>query len=140
MGNSLEVCILMATYNGAEYIRTQIDSIIGQTFQNWTLIIRDDGSTDSTIGIIDEYISRDARIHLQINQTGKRGAHQNFWELVQTAKEDRLFDYYFFCDQDDVWEADKIEVMIRYETEHAQAQHPTLTYSDMSIIDAGGHW
>ena len=50
-----KIDILMATYNGEKYIKEQIDSIIGQTYQNWQLIIRDDCSNDQTITIIDEY-------------------------------------------------------------------------------------
>ena len=56
--------ILMATYNGEKYIREQIDSIISQTYSNWTLLIRDDGSKDDTVKIIKEYEKKDKRIKL----------------------------------------------------------------------------
>ena len=50
--------ILMAAYNGAPYIREQSDSILGQTDINWYLTISDDGSTDDTDAVIDEYVRR----------------------------------------------------------------------------------
>ena len=59
---STPVCILMATYNGAAYLECQLESIQNQTFQNWELLIRDDGSTDATTEIIDRYCKNDPRI------------------------------------------------------------------------------
>ena len=56
--------ILMATYNGGLYVRNQILSIIGQTYQDWKLIIHDDGSTDDTLSIIKELVHMDKRIQL----------------------------------------------------------------------------
>lgn len=50
-----EVNILMATYNGEKYVSEQIESLINQSFTNWSLLIRDDGSTDNTMEILDEY-------------------------------------------------------------------------------------
>ena len=57
------VAILMSTYNGAKYLGEQLDSLIGQTFRDWNLFIRDDGSNDNTREIIDEYAAKDSRIH-----------------------------------------------------------------------------
>ena len=54
--------ILMATYNGEKYIKEQINSIINQTYTNWRLLIRDDGSKDKTVEIIKEYEKKDDRI------------------------------------------------------------------------------
>ena len=57
--SSIKSLILMATYNGEKYLRKQIESIIHQTNKNWKLLIRDDGSTDSTVFIIREYMKKD---------------------------------------------------------------------------------
>ena len=57
-----QVQILMSTYNGEKYIRMQLDSILGQTYENLCLLIRDDGSTDQTVSILEEYAKRDNRI------------------------------------------------------------------------------
>ena len=53
--NSTSIAILMATYNGEQFIREQLDSLFAQTYTDWTLFVRDDGSTDNTISIIESY-------------------------------------------------------------------------------------
>ena len=52
------VAIMMATYNGGRFLAEQIDSILSQTYRNWVLFIRDDGSTDSTLDVIANYVKR----------------------------------------------------------------------------------
>ena len=56
------VNILLSTYNGEKYLAEQIDSIVNQTYTDWNLLIRDDGSTDNTVSIIKNYEEKDARI------------------------------------------------------------------------------
>ena len=53
--NSTSIAILMATYNGEQFIREQLDSLFAQTYTDWTLFVRDDGSKDNTISIIESY-------------------------------------------------------------------------------------
>jgi glycosyltransferase, group 2 family len=69
--------ILMATYNGEEYISEQIDSIIDQTYKNWKLLIRDDGSKDRTLEILKEYEKRDERINVLRDNKGNLGFLKN---------------------------------------------------------------
>ena len=54
-----KLCILLASYNGEKYISEQLDSIINQTYKNWELIIRDDGSKDETVTILNKYENKD---------------------------------------------------------------------------------
>lgn len=75
------VLIMMATYNGSKYIKEQIDSILNQTFSNWNLLIRDDGSNDNTFSIVEGYLT-DKRIQLIKNMTDTHGPDSNFKELV----------------------------------------------------------
>ena len=63
----MKIEILMATYNGEKYIKEQIDSIVSQSYYNWKLLIRDDGSKDNTINIIKEYEKKDKRINITIS-------------------------------------------------------------------------
>lgn len=63
-----KISILMPSYNYASYIREAIESVIKQTYTNWELIIIDDASTDSSLGIIKEYLRKDPRIKLVINE------------------------------------------------------------------------
>ncbi|HGQ0598188.1 TPA: glycosyltransferase, partial [Streptococcus pneumoniae] len=77
MGKS--VAILMTTYNGERYLSQQIDSIRSQTFTNWTLFIRDDGSKDKTIEVIQRYSKIDDRIRFVENPSKFHGAYYNFF-------------------------------------------------------------
>lgn len=127
--------ILMTTYNGEEYLSQQIDSIINQTYQNWKLIIRDDGSSDSTIQMLSDYEKKDPRIIIHHNNTKSHGAYLNFWTLIHEARKRYFeFDYYFFSDQDDVWENYKLETMINQGNLLPQNK-PVLIYGDMRVID-----
>ena len=84
----------MSTYNGEKYIRMQLDSILGQTYENLCLLIRDDGSTDQTVSILEEYAKRDNRITYY---TGKNiGVIQSFLELVKNSSEEAGY-YAFAC-------------------------------------------
>ena len=100
--------ILMATYNGEKYIREQINSIISQTYSNWTLLIRDDGSKDDTVKIIREYEKKDKRIKLLEDNKGNLGFVKNFEELLKNSSEE----FIMFSDQDDYWLEEKIEKYI----------------------------
>lgn len=129
------VQILMATYNGEKYIRKQIDSLIGQTYKNWKLFIRDDGSSDSTVDIIREYAKTDRRISFIVNSSEVHSWQTNFQELIFCA--DKNADYFMFCDQDDIWFDDKIEYYIKAmkKTEGQNPDKPVVIYADMDIID-----
>ncbi|CAM4109161.1 Glycosyl transferase family 2 [Pedobacter westerhofensis] len=136
-----EVMILMATYNGEAYLALQLDSIIAQNYQNWKLVIRDDGSTDGTPHIIDAYAKNDARISRITSGNIHGSAISNFSQLVSWASAHPA-DYYMFSDQDDIWKADKIAVSLH----EIQAQEkiygkliPQLCYSNFQFIDWQGH-
>ena len=68
----MKVNILLSTYNGEQYLKEQVKSIQDQTYQDWQLLIRDDGSTDGTVEIIQELVAQDERIRF-IN----KGANEN---------------------------------------------------------------
>lgn len=129
------VLIIMATYNGGKYLRQQIESIINQTHKNWTLLVRDDGSNDETKQVLSDYEKRELRIKVYHNTMDKHGAYLNFWTLIHEARAYYSdYEYYFFSDQDDIWEKDKIEVMITEAKQH-DISKPLLLYGDMRVID-----
>lgn len=131
----MECLILMASYNGAAFIRQQVESIINQTFAEWRLIIRDDGSNDGTREILKEIESKDKRIKVLENNSNKHGAYLNFWTLIQYAHSLEDYDYYFFADQDDIWVEQKLQIMIDYAEKSGCSFTPLMLYSDMEIID-----
>ena len=75
----MKVNILLSTYNGEQYLKEQVKSIQDQTYQDWQLLIRDDGSTDGTVEIIQELVAQDERIRF-INQEAieKSRCYQEF--------------------------------------------------------------
>lgn len=127
------VLILMTSYNGEKYIAKQIQSIICQTYKNWTLWIQDDDSTDGTRDIVRKYMSKDHRIKLTSNK-GIHGPYYNFHSLVNKAKMMDIYDYYMFCDHDDIWFSDKIEKMVEVAGAF-DSNTPTMVYANMRIID-----
>lgn len=101
----MTVAILMAAYNGEAYIGEQIESIQNQTFQDWQLFIRDDGSSDKTKIIIREFTARDSRIILIEDEKGNLGPLGNFDELLKIGIDS---DIILLADQDDIWFPNKI--------------------------------
>lgn len=96
--------VLLSTYNGEKYICSQLDSILNQKDVNVKLLIRDDGSTDSTPSILREY----ARTHENVSffRGRNHGVIASFFRLFELAEFDA--DYYALADQDDVWDEDKL--------------------------------
>ena len=129
--------ILMATYNGEAFLTEQIQSIVGQSYKNWKLLIRDDGSTDSTLKITNEWLDADDRITLVQDNLGRLGAAKNFAELLNISKKGSG-DYLLFCDQDDIWKRKKLEkqfdLMQKVENKHG-ADVPILIHSDLEVVN-----
>lgn len=99
------VAVLMATYNGGLFIKEQIESILDQDSSDWTLYIRDDGSSDNTLEIINDYVSKfPVKIILINSDQLNIGCSNNFYELLFSVSSK----YYMFCDQDDIWVNNKI--------------------------------
>ncbi|WP_088723763.1 glycosyltransferase family 2 protein [Streptococcus mutans] len=127
----MKVNILMSTYNGQEFIAQQIQSIQKQTFENWNLLIRDDGSSDETPKIIAGFAKSDARIRfINADKRENFGVIKNFYTLLKYEKAD----YYFFSDQDDVWQPQKLELTLA-SVEKENNQIPLMVYTDLIVVD-----
>lgn len=105
-----EVNILLSTYNGERYLAEQIDSILNQTYDDFKVRIRDDGSQDNTVSIIQSYVDKypDKIIYIQ-DGLGNVGVSKSFEILMKRSEAS----FYFFADQDDIWSHNKIEVMMK---------------------------
>ncbi|MGL5947828.1 MAG: glycosyltransferase [Aeromonas sp.] len=112
------VDILLATYNGSEFIVEQIESILKQSYKNIRLLIRDDGSTDNTFNIAKKIASLDARVVLIVDYFVPNGPGENFKRLIQASDAD----YVLFSDQDDVWFENKVELLVNYAEKHFKSE------------------
>lgn len=127
------ITVLLATYNGEKYLSEQLDSLLGQSFNNFKILIRDDGSVDGTKAIIDSYCEKypDKISVIEGEKTGS--ACRNFFKLVDAVNDD----YIMFCDQDDVWLPKKIEKTFKKmsEVESEAPGLPVLVHSDLKVVD-----
>ncbi len=98
------VQVLLSTYNGEKYIKEQLDSILNQQQVQLSILIRDDGSTDATIPILEEYINNNSNIKLI--KGSNKGACASFFQLFREASVG--YNYYALADQDDYWYPDKL--------------------------------
>lgn len=132
-----KVFVLLGTYNGRRFLAPQLHSIQQQEIQNWTLLIRDDGSDDNTPNILAEYMTKDDRITCVDDNHGHLGVVGNYGELMRTALE-RGADIIFLSDQDDVWLPTKMLDQIRQieELEYKYGKDkPILVHSDLVVVN-----
>ena len=135
MYESDRIAILMATFNGEQYLEAQIDSLLAQSCTDWELFIHDDGSKDGTAGILKAYEQANPnRIHV-LSGESCGSAKENFFFLLSLVRAP----YIMFCDQDDVWIPDKIEITLAHMhllEEQAGTRTPCLVFSDLSVTDS----
>lgn len=128
--------ILMATYNGEKFLNEQIDSIINQSFNDWRLYIRDDGSKDNTLNILNSYAEKyKDKIIIVKDNKGNLGSKLCFNELMKHSTSE----YIMFSDQDDVWLEKKVEIMINKikEAELVNGKIiPCVVHSDLSVVNS----
>lgn len=129
------VTILLATLNGEDYLKAQLESIAAQTYENWQLVVGDDGSTDGTISILEEFSKQyPEQVTIIKNDPPQGSAKDNFISLIQNS----YGPYFMFCDQDDVWKPDKIYLTLQ-KMEALEARYgektPILVHSDLSVAD-----
>lgn len=122
------VAVLVSTYNGEHYIKEQLDSILNQSYNEVEIFIRDDGSSDRTVEIIEEYIGMHKNIHL-IDNDENLGCAASFLSLLEHVNAD----YYFFCDQDDVWSEKKVEITLSSFLNNNDIPH--LVHSDLFVVN-----
>jgi len=132
-GAGPSIQIALATFNSAPFLGEQLDSLFSQTVQGFTILVSDDGSTDGTLSLIAEYQARyPGRIEM-LPGPPPGGPRQNFSKIMGAASAD----YLFFCDHDDVWLPDKMEVTLRHmqalETLHGPAR-PLLVHTDLIVV------
>ncbi len=146
MGEHPKIAILLATYNGSDYLSGQLDSIFDQSYENFVLIARDDGSSDDTVSLLEQYKSKwSERFVLVPGEEANLGARGSFSSLMAytLANANSLGlepAYMMFADQDDVWlphkVATQVEAMLSAERANGTEPLPVLLHSDLQVVDA----
>lgn len=129
-----KVTVLLATYNGERYLSELLESLITQTYQNFEIVIHDDGSTDMTNFIVESYRTKYGEKIRVINDDVFFGdARLNFFHLLKFVETP----YIMFCDQDDVWLPDKIELTIfrMRALENTYKNIPIVVHTDLRVVD-----
>lgn len=121
------VSIVLASYNGEQFIGEQIDSILNQDYAEFEVVICDDASTDRTCEIVEAY--GDARLRL-IRDTVNVGFMKNFERALSHCKGE----YLFFCDQDDIWESSRLSIAL----ELAKRKNALAVYANAEFVDSQG--
>lgn len=127
-----KISILLSTYNGEKYLKAQLDSLYSQSYQDFKLIVRDDGSKDRTKEILNSY---DIKL---IDSSENVGVKKSFEKLLKYAFENTNAKYFMFCDQDDVWKSDKIEKTLKkmQELENLYGNNmPLLIHTDLEVVN-----
>ncbi len=131
---NLDVKVLLSTYNGELFLEEQLDSLVNQDYFSYKIVIRDDGSKDKTIDILRNYKQKFPTIIelIDLDSNINLGVKGSFELLMQSVDAD----CYFFCDQDDIWESDKISnlVSLLIQEQEKHGDLPLLAFSDFRIF------
>lgn len=128
------VLVLLATYNGQNYIRQMVDSVLAQDYENIRIVLSDDGSRDDTVSILKEYAEKEPQ-KVTHYQSGQRFgcAQKHFMHLLRTFHD---APYIMFCDQDDVWHPDKISKTLQKMKQTERSAHvPAMVHTDLRVVD-----
>lgn len=123
------ILVLVSTYNGEKFLSLQLDSILGQQGIDVSIIVRDDGSKDGTMAILEDYSSRFPNVSYY--QGENVGPCMSFFDLLNHTVG---YDYYAFCDQDDVWDSDKLAKAVE-KLEKLPKDQPLLYCSNLKVVD-----
>ena len=120
------VSVITPAFNSGRFVSETINSVLSQTYQNWELIIVDDGSTDETVKIVKSFQEKDNRIKLFENESNKGSAFSRNLALRNAKGK-----WIAFLDSDDVWHPEKLEKQIKFMTEN----NCLFSYTNYSEID-----
>lgn len=123
------VNVLISTYNGENYIEEQLESIESQTYQNIKIFVRDDGSQDGTIKILERWEESGRIILIKGDNIGYG---KSFLKLLEIVKEG---DYWAYCDQDDVWLPNKIQWAVEWFDRQEDKDEPLMFHSSFAETD-----
>ena len=127
---NVTVCVLMSTYNGEDYLKEQIESILQQEGVDVRLVVRDDGSSDRTLAILENF-KHEGKLEILPDRKNV-GAGRSFLELLKKTPVDAR--YFAFSDQDDVWLQDKLAKAV-LKLEKSSANQPAMVFARQEVVD-----
>jgi glycosyltransferase involved in cell wall biosynthesis len=129
------VLVLMATFNGARFLKEQLESIAAQSHENWNLLVCDDGSVDGSLDVVRTFQQHHPERVRVVEEKPVGSARDNFFRLLAI---DDSSPYVALCDQDDVWSVDKLESLVRacQDLEILHQRKPCLVFSDLTVVNA----
>lgn len=130
------IAILLSTYNGEKYLAEQLESLFNQTYKDFTLYVRDDGSNDGSLDILKNYKKKYSNIVIHLEDSKKNiGACLSFMWLLENVDSK----YYMFCDQDDIWFPNKIQLCLDsiLSEEKRTTNKAILIHTDLIVVDNG---
>lgn len=125
----IRVTVLLSTFNGERYLKEQLESVMNQKNVQLNVLVRDDGSSDNTLHILEKYEEKFKNFNFYKNEN--LGPASSFLDLICNAPDS---EYYAFCDQDDVWDNDKLYCAVK-KLENLNSEKPNLYYSNLRIVD-----
>nr|WP_244482702.1 glycosyltransferase family 2 protein [Mesorhizobium sp. Root102] len=129
------IAVLMGTKDGAAFIDEQLQSLLAQSHPLVDLWISDDGSIDGTTAIIETWKSRWSKGRMTLVEGPRQGFAANFRSMILDRRVDA--DCYAFCDQDDIWESDRLESAMRWVRAH-DAKTPLMFCSRTATMTETG--
>lgn len=125
----MKVDVLLSSYNGEKYIKEQIDSLLNQNIEGLKIVVRDDGSKDKTLEILQSY-KKDEKVDYYTGENLRSA--KSFWDLLKNAPQ---ADYYAFCDQDDFWFENKLSKAIELLSSEKNQNQPLLYCGSVIVTD-----
>ena len=123
--------VLLSTYNGARWLPELIDSIEAQTFTQWQVLARDDGSNDASNAIMTSWAKSSQRVRLE-SPTPHIGPSRSFMHLLSSLDSA----HFAFCDQDDVWHPDRLEVGLDHLAGRDPYEDEVAVSTAVDVVDA----
>ena len=137
------LAVLLSTYNGELFLSAQLNSLLNQSYKDFIIVARDDGSSDKSKDILLEYAAKAPSVfQIYTEKDENMGSCASFaWLMNEVLNNKKSLGmnkvYFMFCDQDDLWRKDKIEKQMRLmaDIEKKHPMLPILVHSDLSVID-----
>lgn len=133
----MDVSVAVCTYNGEDYLNTQLDSILNQTLEPNEIVVCDDGSTDNTVSILESHKSNHPELFNIFINENNIGITKNFEKAIRKCQNDAIA----LCDQDDMWYERKLE----YQVDILSRRDCDLVFHNSAIVSESldqitNHW